>query len=107
MENLTIHTAQKARTRFISGTHVIFTSSEDVNIGDYFTAKLDEQTKDFKVTSVIAAEPEPEVLLITAELLGRASSRETIDLRKLVGLTLAPVVDEERIKVLRRAETLC
>lgn len=105
MENLKIITAQKAASRMIPNEIITFTSLDNQSIGDYFTVKYEDKVYNFKVMNIIASDEE--FLIISAE--GKEGRRtfQDLDFRNFIGLPVEKVVDEERLKVLIRAESLC
>ena len=105
MEELKIHAAQVASSNMDGGTRVIFGSSEYIKLGDYYTVEYEGERLKFKV-SIVSAFQEPELYAVTANFKGRNHIIDTLDVRKLLGLTLTKA-DEDLQKKFENAEGLC
>lgn len=105
MEELIVHAAQVASSKTDGGTRIIFGSSENVKLNDYYTVEYEGETLKFKV-SIVSAFQVPEIYAVTANFKGRMFQDEKFDVRKILGL---PVVkaDEEAQKRYRDSEGLC
>jgi hypothetical protein len=105
---LTILTAEMLTERRNRGLHITFTSKENLVVDSYLSMVFDEKFHYFRVTDVSIS---GDYLSVTAIECGYWASffdrNPDFDLRTLIGATLEPVIDNDRIKRIREMSCWC